>query len=202
MIELEEIQNDLNAILQDLTFLEEAGGRNVFWFEYKESGPGLSLRINSAPLDIAEKLAIGLYDHLDTVVMTSATLTVAKSFSYVRNRLGLDMDTRDRTVEFIASSPFDYRAQSAIVLPSFLPSPKEERYVEESAEIIFEIAKATGKGMLVLFTSRGHMNKVYYELKDRLATIGTLQRFLGDRLSEHSSIPRSRLKTLHIELHR
>ena len=82
MLELEELKIEVQCILNDTAFLIEASGKNVFWFEYNEKGTFYSLRIQSAPLDIGEKLAYGLYDHMETVIMTSATLAVAGDFSY------------------------------------------------------------------------------------------------------------------------
>ena len=172
MIEIEEVRGDLQGIVNDIAFLIEASGPNVFWFEYNEDGTLYSLSIKSAPLDVAEKLATGLYDHMETVIMTSATLTVADDFSYIRNRLGINIDTRERVVEFIASSPFDYQSQAEVIIPSFLPSPKDEQFIRETNKVLYSLANEINRGMLVLFTSRGHLHQSYYELKDQFTHIG------------------------------
>ncbi len=173
MADLEKSRTDLQAVVDDSIFLQEARGRNVFWFAFTpESDVPFTLRIQSAPLDVAEKLAAGLYDHMETVVMTSATLTVARSFTYIRERLGLDLDSRERTAEFIADSPFDYRTQSLMVTPTFLPSPKSEHFIPKTNEVIEELAIRLHRGMLVLFTSKGHLYRSYYDLHDRLAHHG------------------------------
>jgi len=166
LIDIEKSRQYLKAIIDEFAFLVEASGRNVFWFEYNPNAAWASLKINSAPLDIAEKLAVGLYDHMETVIMTSATLTVARDFFYIRERLGLNLDTRERVTEFIASSPFDYQRQSAVVIPAFLPSPKKEDFIERANEVLLSIARDVRRGMLVLFTSKGHLQRSYYELKD------------------------------------
>ncbi len=174
MIELGELQGEVSGCVNDLAFLIEAGGRNVFWFEYTEDGSYHSLKIRSAPLDVAEKLASGLFDHMETVIMTSATLTVARDFSYFRNRLGVNLDTRDRAVEFIADSPFDYRRQAANILPSFLPPPKTPEYITGVNDLLYSLASNIGRGMLVLFTSKNHMLQSYQELKDKFTRMGVL----------------------------
>ena len=172
MIEIEEISLELNGVLESLEFLEEATGRNVFWFEFDEDGTFYSMRIRSAPLDIDRKLANGLYEKMETVIMTSATLTVAGDFSYIRYRLGLNLDNRDRVVTFNAASPFDYPTQSAVLVPSFIPMPKEESYIASVNEFIFSLATVLRKGMLVLFTSNGHLHQTYYDLRDTLTREG------------------------------
>ena len=172
LIDFEKTKEDLQAVVNDLQFLSAASGKNVFWFEYGENGSYYSLKIQSAPLDVAEKLAAGLYDHMETVIMTSATLAVANDFSYIRDRLGLNLDQRERVTEFIASSPFDYDRQAAVVIPSFLPSPKAEDFIERTNEVLLELAREVGRGMLVLFTSRGHLQRSFNELRDPFARYG------------------------------
>ena len=124
ILEIEELQIEVQGVLNDMAFLVEASGDNVFWFEYNENSTFYSLKIQSAPLDIGAKLAVGLYDHMETVIMTSATLTVAQNFTYIRSRLGLDLDTRDRIVEFIAASPFDYKNRRRLLFPCSFPRRK------------------------------------------------------------------------------
>ena len=171
-IELEKNAADLQGIVDNLIFLREAGGRNVFWFEYPPEGNRLSLKVNSAPLDIAENLSINLYDHMETVIMTSATMTVARNFSYISERLGLKLDRRERLVEFIAASPFDYQAQAAIIAPRFLPSPKSDAFIEQTNRIIGALGRELRRGMLVLFTSKGHLYRAYNELKNEFMQSG------------------------------
>ncbi len=172
LVDIEKTRTDLMGLLTDLDFLIEAAGRNVFWFEYNEDGSAYTLKIQSAPLDVAEKLACGLYDHMETVVMTSATLTVANDFTYIRDRLGLNLDTRERVTEFIASSPFDYTRQAAVIVPTFVPTPKEHEFIRETNEVIAGLATELRRGMLVLFTSRGHLYRSYHDLHDQLARQG------------------------------
>lgn len=171
-IELEKNAADLQAVVDDLQFLREAGGRNVFWFEYPSEGSRMSIKINSAPLNVAENLAVNLYDHMETVVMTSATMTVARDFSYISGRLGLNLDRRERLVAFIASSPFDYQSQAAIIAPRFLPSPKSEDFIDQTNRVIGDLARELRRGMLVLFTSKGHLQRAYYDLRNEFLQSG------------------------------
>jgi len=82
LLDIEKSKTDLEEVVADLGFLVEAAGRNVFWFEFDEGdGSSRFVRNQSAPHDVAERLAGGLYDRMETVSMTSATLTVANDFS-------------------------------------------------------------------------------------------------------------------------
>ncbi len=97
---------------------------------------------------------------------------MAGDFSYIRDRLGLDLDSHDRLTEFTAASPFDYNRQSAVVVPSFMPSPKDGDFIRHTNEIILALANGVRRGMLVLFTSRGHLHRSYNELRDIFAQRG------------------------------
>ncbi len=198
MIEIEEHKIDSQSIIDDIDFLVEAAGQNVFWFEYNENGTLYSFKIKSAPLDIAEKLAFGLYDHMETVIMTSATLSVANDFSYIKNRLGLNLDTRDRVVEFIAASPFDYKAQSAVIIPSFLHSPKEDDFIQDTNDVLFSLAHDVNRGMLVLFTSLSHLQQSYYELKDKFTHSGITLLAQGIDGSRNNILRRFQKETLSV----
>jgi Rad3-related DNA helicase len=171
LIELNDAYERLLLVINNFAFLLDAQGANVFWFEYNTDNP-LFFRIKSAPLDIAEKLAFGLYDQMETVIMTSATLAVARDFGYISERLGLALDQRERLRTFIADSPFDHIRQSALVVPTFLPSPNEGDFIDETGELLYEIACGARRGMLVLFTSRGHLYRAYYDLRDRFTREG------------------------------
>ena len=172
LLDLEEAQKDLAALNNDFAFLIEAGGKNVFWIEYPDEDNPYKLSMHSAPLDVAEMLSKDLYDIMETVIMTSATLAVARDFSYIRERLGLDLDSRERTTDFIASSPFDLNRQAAIAIPSYLPSPKQENFIDVSNDSILRMAKEVRRGMLVLFTSWGHLNRAYNYLREPFSQSG------------------------------
>ena len=81
-------------------------------------------------------------------------------------------DTKERAAEFSASSPFDYRRQTAVVVPAFLPSPKHEEFIDRTNDALLELAGNVRRGMLVLFTSRGHLHRSYNELRDPFTRCG------------------------------
>ena len=195
LLDLEKAVAEIGEFLEDFQFLRGVTGKNVFWFEFDPEKNFYSFSIESAPLDIAEKLSAGLYDTLDTIIMTSATLSVAGNFGYIRDRLGLNLHNRDRVVEFIARSPFDYRTQSALILPSFLPSPKEGDFIPETNKLIFSLAKNVKRGMLVLFTARGHLSRAYYELRDAFLAEGITLLGQGIDGSRNSILHRFKAET-------
>src|SRR5918999_223663 len=73
--------------------------RYVYWVERR--GRGLFLR--ASPIDVSTLLQDKLFERVETVVLTSATLASAGNFNFIRERLGL-VEAED----LVAPSGYDY----------------------------------------------------------------------------------------------
>ncbi|MCJ7496831.1 MAG: ATP-dependent DNA helicase DinG, partial [candidate division Zixibacteria bacterium] len=62
-------------------------------------------------------------------------------------------------------SAFAFEKQAKVLIPSFIPSPKEEGYVDVAKELIEECGKKYRKNILALFTSYEMLDDVYKSLK-------------------------------------
>jgi ATP-dependent DNA helicase DinG len=127
---------------------------SVHWAERSNQG---RLSLLAAPLDVAPLLRGAVYDHYSSTVLTSATLTVAGSFSFLSGRLGLD-DFETVCLD----SPFNYESQSLLYVAGHLPPPTQSGDFNRAAtEVITAIIKASSGRALVLFTSYDSMNAVF-----------------------------------------
>jgi len=163
------VKNEIYDILVNLSYLYTADeDKTVFWIELPYKQETADIKLMAAPLNIAEKLKEHIYDTKNTVVMTSATLTVKNSFDYYQERLGLDNEMPDRYVTLQLGSPFDYKKQSSLLIPNFLKNPKDIKFNEESAQFLKEIISVYNKRTLILFTSYSHLNSVYRHLMKEL----------------------------------
>jgi len=126
----------------------------VHWAE--RGGQG-RMTLLAAPLDVAPLLQGAVYDHYSSTILTSATLTVAGSFSFLSGRLGLDgFETES------LDSPFDYQSQSLLYVADHLPPPTQSAdFNRAAADVIAAIIKASMGRALVLFTSYDSMNAVF-----------------------------------------
>ncbi len=137
--------------------------RNVYWLESRTSDAA-STTLFTAPLQLDEYLRQHLYNRLDSLVLTSATMTTGGSTQYLRNRLGLnDAD------ELQVTSPFDYEQNALLILPSDVPEPNVAGFERASHEAILQTAVAAEGRTLVLFTSLAAMNAARLALADRFA---------------------------------
>ncbi len=148
-----------NIDYQDL--LEVALVCDLAWWEGEERW-GLS----AVPLEVNERLA-EVWEEKESVVVTSATLTVAGSFDYVAAGLGITESRRE-----LLESPFpDLHRQMLVVIPGYLPTPRGEG-LDEFAEVapaemarLFEISRGRA---LALFTANRRMERAAEFLRDRL----------------------------------
>ena len=83
------ILNQISSVQNDVKrFVELAEDGYVYWVEAHFQFRGRSVWMYAVPIDVSKLLREGMFDRKSSVVMTSATLTVNKSFQYVKELLG------------------------------------------------------------------------------------------------------------------
>ncbi|HEX2220669.1 MAG TPA: helicase C-terminal domain-containing protein [Gemmatimonadales bacterium] len=152
--------------------LRPAGGGppTVRWME--RSARGQNVQLSAVPLDLAPLLRQLLFDRLDTVVLTSATLAASGDFEFLEGRLGLGGENSPVTERQIFSSPFDYPSQCLFGVPRDLPEPRDDEIAHGAAvvQIVCDLAFASDGGMFVLFTSHASLRRAAAELRMALGT--------------------------------
>jgi len=129
----------------------------VFWWERRNHG----VFLEASPIDVSGTLRERLFEHVPTVVLTSATLAVGGNFDFVKRRLGIE-----NAKEKIFGSNFDYARQSLLYTPLHLPDPREPDFGRLAADEVAEILKATEGRAFVLFTSYAQMRVVYDRVRE------------------------------------
>jgi ATP-dependent DNA helicase DinG len=128
------------------------GDALVRWIELR--GRRGNVVVVAVPLDLAPILREDLFRRLDTCIVTSATLATDGRFDFLRTRLGLDQpDVEPACATF--PSPFDYREQALLGIPTDVTAPNEsgEPHVEAVAGVLADLATVTDGGVFALFTS-------------------------------------------------
>ncbi|MGH7630575.1 MAG: helicase C-terminal domain-containing protein [Gemmatimonadales bacterium] len=144
------------------------GPATVRWLERTSRGQHVAL--HAVPLDLAPMLRELLFDRLDTVLLTSATLAAGGEFEFLESRLGLQGDDSPVTVRQIFASPFDFPAQCLFGIPTDLPEPREDEVGHGAAlaRVVTDLAWASDGGMFVLFTSHAALRRAAGELRGML----------------------------------
>jgi ATP-dependent DNA helicase DinG len=132
------------------------------------SGPppphAFSTHLQATPIDVSTLMAETLFANYPSVILTSATLTVADaeskpSFAHLIQRLGIPFPK-----ELVVPSHFDYATQALLYLPNNIPAPKHPDFLPQAAEKIRRVLEITRGRAFCLFTSHAQMR----ELHDRL----------------------------------
>jgi predicted DnaQ family exonuclease/DinG family helicase len=150
----EQIKNISLVVLEKS---EEEIEQRITWLyrKYDES-----VGIKSTPLHIGTQLQNSLFSEKESIIMTSATLTVDRSFAYVRSQLSLD----EHFEECILPSHFSYPDQVEVIVYENLRAPATPGYFDQTCEIIRKTASENGGKMLVLFTSKKAIEATYLKL--------------------------------------
>jgi ATP-dependent DNA helicase DinG len=146
------------------------------WFEIVRGrvgrGEGVIVRICTAPLAVAPLLRATLFERLRSVVLTSATLTVAGTFRYLRTRIGLVEAEAGRLTELLLASPFDYTRQALVAVPADIPEPGQAGYPEAVRDLTERAVLLADGRSFVLFTAYSLLRRVHAELAPVLAARG------------------------------
>jgi ATP-dependent DNA helicase DinG len=157
---------------QGLRFVMESDEEEfVYWVERR----GRGCFLQATPIDVSGLLAERLFNRVDTIVLTSATLAVAGEFDFVRARLGVA-----NARSLIVPGHFDYQKQALLYVPQHLPEPRSPAFVKAASEEIMRILRHSRGRAFVLFTSHQQMrvvhDKVSFEIEYPTLLQGTAPR--------------------------
>jgi ATP-dependent DNA helicase DinG len=147
------LQRRTVELKQKLQFwMESSDARFVYWTERRGKG----MFLEATPIDVADMLRQRLFERVDTVVLTSATLAVQGSFDFVRSRLGM---VHARTL--IVKPHFDYPSQAILYVPQHLPDPRNPNFVPQACEEVIRLLDISEGRAFLLFTSYQQMRAFY-----------------------------------------
>ncbi|MHC4123214.1 MAG: ATP-dependent DNA helicase [Planctomycetota bacterium] len=140
-------------------FLNQHKSEYVYWVE-RSAKRGNTIHLRSAPTNVGDDVKRVLFDEYETVVMTSATLSVdgtdeKKGFEFFAGRVGLEDYNAVKL-----GSPFDYQRQVTLYIEKDMPDPNEKEFIVKAAEAIKRYLLKTDARAFVLFTSYSMMDGV------------------------------------------
>jgi ATP-dependent DNA helicase DinG len=135
------------ALRDDLATIAEQRQRSqVYWGEARPTG----VYLMASPIAVGELMRTHVVGAGATPIFTSATLTAAGDFGYVRSQLGLEDPDID---ELMVASPFDYTRQAMLYVPRDLPLPAEDGFAAAATARTLELLELTAGRAFLLFTS-------------------------------------------------
>ncbi len=150
----------LDTLRSDLTFLLETRDRRfVFWYERRSRG----LFLQATPIDVGPILSERLFDTVDSVILTSATLAVGGSLDFIKSRLGLR-----QCREIILEPHFDYPHQALLYMPARMPEPNSREFTDAAVEEIIRLLELSRGRAFVLFTSFQQMRQIHSQVRNKI----------------------------------
>lgn len=158
--ETEAIVRRVEQLRFDLDFIIEGGEETfVYWCERRNRGTFLQ----ATPIDASGILGDRLFSQVESVVLTSATLTSSGSFNFIKSRLGVS-----EASELIAESNYDYEQQALLYLPPVMPDPRDAGYAAAAAKEIVQILNASRGRAFVLCTSNLQMQSLRNQVEHQI----------------------------------
>jgi ATP-dependent DNA helicase DinG len=161
-------ESEIEAFVQQIETVREGFTRAlarddpefVYSVEIREGG---GWTLSAAPIEIGNLLKELLYPRLESVVWTSATLSVGGGFDYFRGRLALQDESI--TAQTVAS-PFEPQEQALLYLPKRMPEPREPAFLDRAVEEIRELLEISDGRAFLLFTSHAMLGRVRDAIED------------------------------------
>lgn len=178
LIELRGVIRRLASVMDGLllTLRPKSSSHTVRWIERTGKRPlgtlPFPVSLTSVPLDVAGVLRDTLFDNVDTVVLTSATLATGGSFDFLKSRIGLDKIPGKIRYEEILESPFDYPRQCLLEIPTGMPNPQHDQLRHDRAmvDVISDLAEISDGGVFVLFTSYAMLRRIASALREAIGS--------------------------------
>ena len=138
--------------------LEPNFDKNIYYMSHDDN---YGTQIHTTLLRPGEFLKNQLWSHVESVVLTSATLQMENTFDYIDNTLQTsDFD------KVVLPSDFDYNNQALLCIPTDLWSVKNN--IQKLTEFLGDFFHIVSWRTLVLFTAFFSIKEVYSSLKIEL----------------------------------
>jgi DNA polymerase-3 subunit epsilon/ATP-dependent DNA helicase DinG len=171
---ISELHDNVNALVF------QPDPERIYWAEAHTDGYRLSL--HAAPLHIGPLMQRYLWNEKSSIILTSATLTAADEFDYLRGRLNAE-----DAYELALGSPFDYENSALVYIVDDIPEPGDRHGHQRAVEsALINLCKKTGGRTLALFTSYDQLKRTSQAISPILMKDDIIVYEQGDGASPHS----------------
>lgn len=167
---------------------------DVFWIQKKRLPPDMVrdaaeaeyVILTQTPLDISHLMNEGVFEPMETVVCTSATLKTGRDFSYWMRRTGVTLAGEERILKDEFPSPFPYDKNMLFAVPNDAPLPDNIQFQQYVEMALPRLIQAAAGRTLVLFTS-------YESLKSAYRTVVASMRGFSGRIMKQGDDDNAKL---------
>ena len=152
----------------------------VYWIQRQRLSPAIAknydtpffIQLFQTPIDIAPLMNNGVFEPMETVVCTSATLGIDGNFSFWKRRTGVGFVEKERLLDGEFPSPFPYKKNLLLAIPSDAPFSTEETFQGFVEDAVVRLVQAAGGRTLVLFTAYDSLRHACDTARTRLRLSG------------------------------
>jgi ATP-dependent DNA helicase DinG len=150
------------------TLLSDPLEKSVHWVSLSEKDSRPDPEFTVGRIGAGEEIKKLILDRMKSIVFSSATLTASgkNPFEFYLKELTAEKERTARTKLLLLQSPFDYKKNCILYLPSDMPDPgsDEKSFHKKSAEVIAALDGLSDGGMFVLFTSIRSLREIHGEM--------------------------------------
>ena len=151
--------NLLQRIVSFFNFLDSLNNPDfVTYFDYNHAGR----QFRSVPIDISPKIEQSLTGNFESIIMTSATLSIRSKLDFFQSRVGL----KEANGKLLAST-FDFKKNALLYVPKSLPEVNQEDFRPKALEEIIRVLTNTEGRAFLLCTSHRNVSYFASELRNR-----------------------------------
>ncbi len=166
----------------------------VFWIQKKRLPPDMIkdfgdadyITFTQTPLDISYLMNDGVFEPMNSIICTSATLKTGRDYNYWMRRTGVTLAGKDRIISGDFDSPFPYDKNMLFAVPNDAPFPDSIEYQQYIEMALPRLITAAEGRTLVLFTS-------YESLKSAHKTVIASMKGFNGRIMKQGDDDNSKL---------
>jgi len=169
----------LNALSEAIEQFPEGLPDYIRWIEIEEKRT--SLRMSPVyPRDFIIKSILPAYE---SIIVTSATLSVSGDFRFYQHILGLESAAKKAF-----PTPFDLAQQAVIEIRRGIDLRKDPQSIGRLSEVITAEASRKDGGILILFTSRDIMKRTWDVTATTLRILGHITMMQGEHIQNRTML--------------
>ena len=129
--------------------------------------------LSAERIDIGQAFADDWYPAMESLIFTSATISISGSFDHFNRSIGLDRLPPGSHASLHLDSSYNFEDNMAVVVAGDLPDPRNrEAYINDLEKLLVDIHIAMDGSVLTLFTNRRDMEDLFERVQPRLAAAG------------------------------
>ena len=118
-------------------------------------------KVSALLMDVGEKMNETFYSQTQSVIYTSATLAIGKSFDSFEQAVGLNRGEFSQASSLQLDSSYDYDNNMIVYVAKDMPEPNDPSYPAALADLLTRVHLAQKGSMLTLFTNRREMENAF-----------------------------------------